>query len=88
MALGLRIVVDRRVWSSRFYLFVCLFGFFFFCFLFFVFCFLLLLLLLKGRCGFGLILWVVVVWFVFYFDFVGCRDFDFFLCLKMTLVFN
>ena len=42
------------------------------------FCFLLLLLLLKGRCGFGLILWVVVVWFVFYFDFVGCRDFDFF----------
>ena len=38
--------------------------------------------MLKGRGGFGLILililWVAVVWFVFYFDFVGCCDFDFF----------
>ena len=67
VALGLRIVVDLQVWSSRFCLFVCLFFFL-----------LLLLLLLKGRCGFGLILWVAMVWFVFYFDFMGCRDFDFF----------
>ena len=41
VALGLRIMVDRRVWSSRFCLFVCLVFFFvFFFFLFFVFCFL------------------------------------------------
>ena len=58
MALGLRIVVDRQVWSSRFCLFVCLVFFFFFsvfCFLFFV-----VVVVVASRK-----MWV-------WFDFVGC----------------
>ena len=70
VALGLRIMVDRRVWSSRFCLFVCLVFFLFFFFFVFCCCYCCLkedvgLVWFCGLSWFGLffilILWVAVI---------------------------